>query len=550
MKARLLSNLALRDLASRKTHFAFALFGLAAGSATLIFFFALVQGVKAGVLNELFPVNLIEVAPLSSGLPFKQGPVIAPAFVNRVRQIPGVAAVFPKKKAQFQAILWGRLPLVAYQLHLEAFFDGIDPALVQNDITPRPKKHSRTIDFAFLGQETPCKGDASCPLGQRCLSGWCGIPCGAGCNGKCIDHRCLPACNNTRDCLPGRVCRKHVCQPLACRLDRPGDALSASFDRTRGRVTGLLFDPGAKAGGKCPGDTYCATRNLDSGSGVCEAPIPVVLSPLLTELYNSVASSAFHLPTLKDLSVLVGLRFRIIYGESYFVNNVSRRRQVVKQARIVGFSPEAIDLGVTMPMPYVDAANVRLRGRKAANRITSLLVRARTNEAVPGVVRELARYGLVPTPRYQASKRMADLLYILSLIFAAIALIVLLISAGGIAHVLLMLVHEKAVELALFRSLGATRWAIRVFVLFESLVIGLAGGVAGLLTAWAAAWVTDRVLLGHFAFLPTAPVTLFAFHWWICLVGVLSAMIAALVGGTGPAEHACRIDPARTLSKE
>lgn len=546
MKSALLVRLGLRDLLSQKAHFTFALFGLAMGSATLVFFFALVQGVQARVINELFPVNLVEFVPISSGLPFSKSTSIAPDFADKVRKMPGVKAVFPKKKAQFQAVLWGKIPLVAYKLHLEAFFDGIDPKLVSRDIRPKPDKGH---PFAFMGQVTPCQVDNNCPAKEKCINGFCGRPCGPGCRGKCVKGRCLRACKHTKDCLPGRSCQKNACQPLACRVRSPGAALSDNTNSTSGNQVGLLFEPGVKRQGKCPTGTYCATFNLSSKNGACEAPIPVVLAPLLTELYNSVASSAFHLPTMKDLSVLKGLRFFILYGESYFVGNEKRSRQVVKQARITGFSPEAIDLGITMPMAYVDAANARFRGKNAANRITSLLVEARTNEAVPVVVRELSRSGLMPAPKYQASKRMADVLFILAMVFAAVALIVLLVSAVGIAHVLLMLVNEKAVELALFRSLGATRWTIRWFVLFEGLVIGLAGGLAGLVLARILAWVADLLLLSYFSFLPVAPTSLFAFHWWIWVLGLGASVISALIGGIGPAEHACHIDPARTLSR-
>jgi len=546
LKSSLLTRLGLRDILSQKSHFMFALFGLSMGVATLIFFFALAQGVQAKVINELFPVNLVELMPISSGIPFGQGSSISPDFVEKIRKIPGVKEVFPKKKAQFQAVLWGKLPLVAYKLHLEAFFDGIDPKLVSRDIRPRPQKGR---PFAFMGQVTPCKTDNNCPTGKKCTAGYCSESCGPACTGKCRKNRCLSACTRTQDCLPGQTCYKNACQPLACRVKTAGTAMSDNVVATQGALKGLLFEPSARRKGKCPDKTYCATFGLDTVNGACEAPIPVVLAPLLTELYNSVASSAFHLPTMKDLSVLKGLRFFILYGESYFVGSEKRGRQVVKQARIAGFSHEAIDLGITMPMAYVDSANARFRGRKASKRITSILVQARANEDVPAIVRELSRSGLVPAPKYQASKRMADVLYILSLVFAAVALIVLLVSAGGIAHVLLMLVNEKAVELALFRSLGATRWTIRWFVLFEGFVIGLAGGLAGLVLARVLAWLADWFLLSYFSFLPIVPTSLFTFHWWIYLLGISASVISALIGGIGPAEHACRIDPARTLSR-
>ena len=545
MKRGLLLKLALRDLFSQKASLGFAVFGLVMGAATLVFFLSLVQGVRGRVINELFPVNLIEFTPLSGGFGLAKTSGMAPESVDRIKSTPGVFRVYPKKKAQFQAVLWGQLPLVAYKLHLEAFFDGVDPNLVQQDITPKP---DASDPFDYRGAVVPCKTDDGCMAGTRCIHGFCGRDCN-NCDGKCLAGRCLPSCTKDQDCLPGRVCAAGACQPLACKVSNP--KVFATNDRAgiRGTVTGLVFDPAVHRTGTCPTGTYCATFGLTDHHGACEAPIPVVLSPLLTELYNSVASSAFHLPTFKDLSMLKGLEFFILYGESYFVGQERRGKQVIKQAKIAGFSPEAIDLGVTMPITYVEQANARMRGRKASKRITSLLVKTRSNEMVPQVVRKLADYGLVPTPKYQATKRMADVLFILALVFAAVALIVLIVSAGGIAHVLLMLVNEKAVELALFRSLGATRNAIRGLVLLQGAAIGVMGGLTGIAVAWIVARIADTVLIKYFAFLPSAPQTLFTFAPWILILGMTAAVIASLAGGAVPAERACRIDPARTLSK-
>ena len=526
MKAWLTFNFAVKDLLRRPFQTLMAVFGLTVGSWTLVFFLSLIVGVRGGVINTLFPLNVIEVVS-TSGL-FGSGD-IGPQVVKQIKKIPHVSAVYPKKKAQFQAILEGRLPLVNYDLHLEAFFDGIDSKAVLEDVRPK------NADFKYHGEVIPCKRDNDCARG-RCIKGFCFNDCRE-CSGKCVDGRCVSTCSKDSDCFKGWVCQDGGCVPLRCKR-MPGN---------KSRVTGLLFGRG-KHPERCPVGTYCATFNMATPDGVCEAPIPVVLSPLLTQLYNSVASSAFHLPTLKDLSILTGLKFTMVFGASYFVADEPPSKRVLKQARIAGFSSKAIDLGVTMPLQYVEDANARYRGKKEAKKATSIIVEADSNDAVPLIVKALGRMGLVPSTKYQASKRMADVLYILSIVFGVIAGIVFLVSAGSIAQLLMLIVAEKSRELAILRAVGATRGMLRVLVLAQGVVLGLAGGIFGVVLAYPAAVVVDRVVKHYIAVVPGMPQTLFSFNWWILAGAIGASVVAALIGAYGPGERAVRVDPTRVLS--
>ena len=118
-------------------------------------------------------------------------------------------------------------------------------------------------------------------------------------------------------------------------------------------------------------------------------------------------------------------------------------------------------------------------------------------------------------------------------LFAAVAL---LITAAGIAGVVVFSVNQRTPEIGVRMALGAPRSSVVRMIVRQGLTpvtIGLAFGLAGALA-------TTRIVAGLlFAVEPTDPIT------YAAVVGVLAttAAIACLV----PARRAAAIDPMRAL---
>jgi ABC-type lipoprotein release transport system permease subunit len=581
-----------RFLGRSRGHFAFAGVGLVVGSATLAFFLALSLGIRERVLNRLYPVNQAELVVETVrlfGLGIEVPSRLDEASLAALRTLPGVTGAYPKQRSRFQAVLWGGREVIGRDARVEAFFDGLDPALIREELRaseievmgPEHPGTACAVDgdcgsggrcdagaclrrtwwdgFRDPGGRLACRADSGCPPDFACRGGRCVVPCGEGCGGPsaagvaCVQGECLRTCATDASCDPGEACQgagaDRACRRLSCRLDDPRDAESDDAERLRGRV---VPPPGAAAGSlpdRCPAGTYCATDTVLLATGACEAPIPVLLSPFLLEIYNRVAATALDLRRLSGLEVLVGVPFAMKYGESYFVEDDSWERRAIRRCRVVGFSQKAMDFGVTMPLGAAQRANAMLRGRDAASEFTSVVVTTARNEDLPRMISDAQVLGLVPAPRSEEARKAANMLLILTLVFALVSLVILGISAINITHTFLMLVTERRVEIAVYRAVGARLLDIRLLVLGEAAALGVLGGMVGVAVAWTLGRLVNMVAASLLGRVPGAPADLFLFTPWVVLAGMACAVLFALVGAWVPAGRAARTDPATVLSQ-
>ena len=121
-------------------------------------------------------------------------------------------------------------------------------------------------------------------------------------------------------------------------------------------------------------------------------------------------------------------------------------------------------------------------------------------------------------------------------LFLGLGAVALLVGGVGIANVMVISVLERRSEIGLRRALGATRRHLGIQFLTESLLISLAGGIAGVAlgAGVAAAYASSR---GWEVGVP--PV--------VMLGGVLAAVAVGAVAGLYPALRAARLAPVDAL---
>src|SRR5262249_3431586 len=142
--ARALFTLIRRDMGRTRGALVTSGFGIAAGTAALVFFLALGLGVRHVLLGEVFPIDRVELEPPKAAEPgllalaFGAGtepPGIPQGDVDRLAGATEVRAVYPKLRFAFPASARGGKEIFGYDVGTsEMIGDGIDPKLVGADV--------------------------------------------------------------------------------------------------------------------------------------------------------------------------------------------------------------------------------------------------------------------------------------------------------------------------------------------------------------------------------------------------------------------------------
>ncbi len=115
--------------------------------------------------------------------------------------------------------------------------------------------------------------------------------------------------------------------------------------------------------------------------------------------------------------------------------------------------------------------------------------------------------------------------------------VALLVGGVGVANTMVISVLERRQEIGLRRSLGATRNAIRLQFLTESLLLSALGGASGALLGAAATYGFARVQ-GWTAVIPP----------WSLAGGLAATLLIGVVAGLYPAIRAARLHPTVALN--
>lgn len=144
--------------------------GVVFAIAALVFLVGLVLGIRQVVLGDVFPVDRFEVEPRVRNLDvlmlrFALGSdTIDRETLDRLAGLPGVTAVYPKMKVTVPAVASGGGSLLGTGVQTEIVADGIDPALVKDEVGDE-------FDWSDLDPPVPCSTSRQCPQDAYCGDG-------------------------------------------------------------------------------------------------------------------------------------------------------------------------------------------------------------------------------------------------------------------------------------------------------------------------------------------------------------------------------------------
>lgn len=333
-----------------------------------------------------------------------------------------------------------------------------------------------------------------------------------------------------------------------------GDGIEPRLLAHDPKASKSFVDPLETPGKACSTDADCESTDyceLPSGApkGQCSKPVPALVSRYLVELFDHAIAPAHGLPPVAE--TLIGRAQGVIFTMTLGNSLLGKSRQGTERTAkivVVGISPKAIDLGVTLPIGVVRRWNAEYAGASAASKYSSVVVRTKTSGDTGHVIDAASGMGLVPH-----DTRARDVSVLISGVLALLVLVasvILLVAALNIAHTFRMLVAERQHEIGLYRALGASASDMRTWLLSLALTVGAAAGLLGALVARGGAGIADWRAGKDLPDFPFKPESFFVFPWWMWLVAIGFAVLFALIGAFGPARRASKTDPAQALARD
>lgn len=322
---------------------------------------------------------------------------------------------------------------------------------------------------------------------------------------------------------------------------------------------GVVFaDPVTRASGRaCHSDTdcaqgeYCDVPLARDGApmhpGVCAPPVPAVVSPYLVEIFDGAIAPAHRLPRIGALLLRSAEGLVLEWDLGRAALGLARQGQARRvHVRIVGISPRAIDLGITVPLDVARRLNREYVGEGTDERFTSAVVELAHPSYTAAVAARVRALGL--EVKTSGAEQMGFLVTVVTVILSVVSGMVVVLAALNIAHVFSSLISERKGEIGLMRAVGASRRDVRLLVIVQAGMLGVIASVAGLLLARLAAYGWNRMVATRLPAFPFKPDNWFVFEPIATVVVLLFGVTACVLSVLAPAARASRIEPAAALA--
>ncbi len=190
---------------------------------------------------------------------------------------------------------------------------------------------------------------------------------------------------------------------------------------------------------------------------------------------------------------------------------------------------------------YVLLKNAQILAARA-NAVNRIRIRLDDPYAARGIAYTVeAQLGYKAVSWQEANQSILEALIVRNVIMYTVVAAILLVAGFGIFNIVSTIIHEKARDIAILKSLGFPEGDMRRLFLLEGVAIGLVGSLVG----WAVGFALSYAL-GSVRFeVPDSDMTHLPLAWdvWHYVIAAGFALGAAGVAGYLPARRAARMNP-------
>ncbi len=546
MPAKSLVRMVIANTLRSPRHFILSAFGIVIGIGAFVLFLALTQ--RAGsVLEKIFPLDEVQVvAPRVSLLGKDTSKRLDMKTVATILARPEVGSAVPRMNLAFPAAGRGSFEGTDLKFEVGGFADGVDASFVQDDERIRDlfKDWDAVKDPAHNVACVPPPMDPDDPVrhAPRAAKKPAAPPASGGGWGDPVPAAVSGSAGGSGSAVGG------------------GSAVGSGAGSGSAIVISQTPPISAAQAAEnyrnpCPDPDryYC-----DDTERMCKHRVPVVLSSTVVELYNNQFAKSHGMPMADQNLVnfliqsrgLSAMRFSIGLANTTIAGTggVTKKRPRRVEAVVVGVSSRAMQVGVTMPIQYIERWNREFMGEEAASAYSSIIVRLKDrNQLAPFSQWLVDEQGL----RLEDSlgERFATVIFVIRLLFLIISVAILVIAIINIGHNFFIQVSERRREIGIMRAVGATQTDVLLIVLGEAAIIGVVGGVLGISLAKGIAVIWNAFAAARVPRFPFKPDSWFDFQPWIWGSALVFSTVFCILGGYLPARRAAKMEPAQALAQ-
>ena len=196
---------------------------------------------------------------------------------------------------------------------------------------------------------------------------------------------------------------------------------------------------------------------------------------------------------------------------------------------------------------YANIKTVQKLLARPSSYCTDINVKLHNLMEAPAIARELGRRFDVDALDVQTANAQFETgSTVRSTISYAVGVVLLIVAGFGIYNILNMMIYEKLDAIAILKATGFSGSDVRRIFLMLSIIIGLAGGAAGLIGGFTLQHIVNNIPFVTAA-LPTVKTFPIDYSPKYYIIAVSFALITTWIAGWFPARKASKVDPVEII---